>query len=106
MSEFDIFVSSLSIFTLDHMKNLKINTLDGNTRHFDNELDLAGSEGFEGTQVDHIKPQKIVLVFPRWSRCDRARTTSRSSGITNSCIPFFGTSLAIVGQSAMIFLFW
>ena len=31
MSEFDIFVSSMSIATLDHMKSLKNITLDGNT---------------------------------------------------------------------------
>ena len=46
------------------MKKLKNNTFVGNTGHFDNEVDLAGSEGFEGTEVDHIKPQKIVLVSP------------------------------------------
>ena len=42
MSEFDIFVSSMSIITLDHMKSLKNITLDGNTGHFDEEIDLAG----------------------------------------------------------------
>ena len=42
MSEFDIFVSSMSIITLDHMKSLKNSTLDGNTGHFDNVIDLAG----------------------------------------------------------------
>ena len=31
---------------------------------------MAGSEGFEGTEVDHIKPQKIVLVSLPWSQCD------------------------------------
>ena len=42
MSEIDIFVSSMSAITLDHMKKLKNNTLVGNTGHFDNEIDLAG----------------------------------------------------------------
>ena len=42
MSEIDIFVSSISIDTLDHMKSLKNITLDGNTGHFDEEIDLAG----------------------------------------------------------------
>ena len=55
MSEFDIFVSSKSIATLDHMKSLKYITLDGNTGHFDEVIDLAGSEGFG----DNIKPQLI-----------------------------------------------
>ena len=42
MSEIDIFVSSMSIATLDHMKSLMNITLDGNTGHFDEEIDLAG----------------------------------------------------------------
>ena len=53
MSEIDIFVSSMSIITLDHMKSLENSTLDGNTGHFDNVIDLVGSEGFG----DNIKPQ-------------------------------------------------
>ena len=48
VSEIDIFVSSKSTITLDHMKKLKNNTFVGNTRHFDNEIDLAGSECLEG----------------------------------------------------------
>ena len=55
MSEIDIFVSSMSIATLDHMKSLMNITLDGNTGHFDEEIDLAGSKGFG----DNIKPQLI-----------------------------------------------
>ena len=62
MSEFDIFVSPAGIITLDHMEKLKNNTLVGNTGLFYNEVDLVGSEGFEGTDVDHVKPQKIVIV--------------------------------------------
>ena len=64
MSEIDIFVCPTCIITLDHMNKLKYNTFVGNTGHFDNEVDMAGSEGFEGTEVDHIKPKKIVLVSP------------------------------------------
>ena len=41
MSEIDIFVSSKSIATLDHVKSFKNITLDGNTGHFDEEIDLA-----------------------------------------------------------------
>ena len=41
------------IVTLDDMKSLKNSTIDGNTGHFDNVIDLAGSEGFG----DNIKPQ-------------------------------------------------
>ena len=43
--------------TLDHNKKLKNNTFVRNTRHFDNEFDFACTEGFEGTEVDHIMPQ-------------------------------------------------
>ena len=65
------FVSSTSIITFDHMKKLKNNTFVGNTAHFDNEINLAGSEGFQGHgRSDHIKPQKLVLVSPCWSQCD------------------------------------
>ena len=46
------------------MNKLKYNTFVGNTGHFDNEVDVAGSDGFEGTELDHIKPKKIVLVSP------------------------------------------
>ena len=53
MSEFDIFVSSLSIFTLDHMKNLENTTLDRSTGHFHEEFDLAGSEDFEESKFWH-----------------------------------------------------
>ena len=50
MSEIDIFVSPTGIITLDHMKKLKYNTYVGNTGHFDYEVDLACSEGFDGTE--------------------------------------------------------
>ena len=45
MSEIDIFVSPTGIITLDHMKKLNEITLVGNTGHFDNEIDVAGSRG-------------------------------------------------------------
>ena len=49
--------SNFDIITLDHMK---VNTaIVGNTGHFRNEMDLAGSEGLEGMKVVIIKPQKI-----------------------------------------------
>ena len=44
MSQIDIFISPARIITLDHTKKLKYNTFVGNTGHFDNEIDLAGSE--------------------------------------------------------------
>ena len=45
MSEIDIFVSPTGIITLDHMRKLNDITLVGNTGHFDNEIDFAGSGG-------------------------------------------------------------
>ena len=38
------------------MKKLTNNAFIGNTGHFDNETDSAGSEGLEDIGVDHIKP--------------------------------------------------
>ena len=55
MSEIDIFVSSTGVITFDHMRKLNDITLVGNTEHFDNEIDFAGSEGLD------IKPQKIIF---------------------------------------------
>ena len=55
---------NFNIIALDHKKNLNNNTFVGNTGHFDNEIDFARTEGFEDTEVDHIKPQKVVLVSP------------------------------------------
>ena len=39
-----------------HVKKLTNNAFIGNTGHFDNETDSAGSEGLEDIDVDHIKP--------------------------------------------------
>ena len=46
MSEIDIFVSSTGVITLDHMRKFNDITLVGNTEHFDNEIDFAGSTLF------------------------------------------------------------
>ena len=43
MSEIDIFASPTGIITLDHKKKLKNNMFVGNTIHFDNEIDFAGT---------------------------------------------------------------
>merc|ERR1711896_2017 len=51
VGEVDIFVSStgnFKIITLDHMKKMKNNAIVGNIGHFDNEIDMAGLEGFPG----------------------------------------------------------
>jgi len=46
------------------MKKMKNNAIVGNIGHFDNEIDMAGIEGFEGIKVENIKPQVDRFVFP------------------------------------------
>merc|ERR1712125_13944 len=65
--EIDIFTSStgnFNIITLEHMKKMKNNAIVGNIGHFDNEIDMAGIEGFPGIKVENIKPQVDRFVFP------------------------------------------
>merc|ERR1719203_641818 len=65
--EIDIFTSAtgnFDIITLAHMKKMKNNAIVGNIGHFDNEIDMAGLEGFPGIKVENIKPQVDRFVFP------------------------------------------
>merc|ERR1719198_567371 len=67
VGEIDIFTSAtgnFEIITLEHMKNMKNNAIVGNIGHFDNEIDMAGIEGFAGIKVENIKPQVDRFVFP------------------------------------------
>jgi len=67
VGEIDIFTSATGnydIVTLAHMKNMKNNAIVGNIGHFDNEIDMAGLEGFPGIVVENIKPQVDRFVFP------------------------------------------
>merc|ERR1712134_4282 len=67
VSEMDIFVTTtgnFNIITLDHMKKMKNNAIVGNIGHFDNEIDMAGLEGFPDIKVENIKPQVDRFVFP------------------------------------------
>merc|ERR1712038_1136997 len=67
VGEIDIFTSATGnfrIITLDHMKKMKNNAIVGNIGHFDNEIDMAGLEGFPGIKVENIKPQVDRFVFP------------------------------------------
>jgi adenosylhomocysteinase len=67
VGEIDIFTSAtgnFNIITLEHMKQMKNNAIVGNIGHFDNEIDMAGLEGFEGIKVENIKPQVDRFVFP------------------------------------------
>merc|ERR1711972_148598 len=67
VGEMDIFVTTtgnFNIISVRHMKLMKNNAIVGNIGHFDNEIDMAGLEGFEGIQVENIKPQVDRFVFP------------------------------------------
>ena len=67
VGEIDIFTSAtgnFDIITLEHMKKMKNNAIVGNIGHFDNEIDMAGVEGFPGIKVENIKPQVDRFVFP------------------------------------------
>jgi len=67
VGEIDIFTSAtgnFEIITLEHMKKMKNNAIVGNIGHFDNEIDMAGLEGFAGIKVENIKPQVDRFVFP------------------------------------------
>merc|ERR1711972_1275951 len=67
VGEIDIFTSAtgnFNIITLAHMKKMKNNAIVGNIGHFDNDIDMAGVEKFEGIQVETIKPQVDRFVFP------------------------------------------
>merc|ERR1712149_157789 len=63
----DIFITTtgnFNIITLEHMKKMRNNAIVGNIGHFDNEIDMAGLEGFAGIKVENIKPQVDRFVFP------------------------------------------
>merc|ERR1712013_950761 len=67
VGEIDIFTSATGnydIITLAHMKAMKNNAIVGNIGHFDNEIDMAGLEGFPGIKVENIKPQGDRFLFP------------------------------------------
>merc|ERR1712152_127353 len=67
VGEIDIFTTTtgnFNIITLEHMRKMKNNAIVGNIGHFDNEIDMAGLEGFPGIKVENIKPQVDRFVFP------------------------------------------
>merc|ERR1712113_975432 len=67
VGEIDIFTSAtgnFDIITLEHMKKMKNNAIIGNIGHFDEEIHMAGLEGFPGIKCENIKPQAVRFVFP------------------------------------------
>merc|ERR1711971_1332605 len=67
VGEIDIFVSTTGnkdIITLEHMKKMKNNAIVGNIGHFDNEIEMAKLEKYEGIKIDNIKAQVDRFLFP------------------------------------------
>jgi adenosylhomocysteinase len=63
----DIFVTATGnkeIITVDHMARMKHQAIVGNIGHFDNEIDIAGLERYEGVERINIKPQVDEWRFP------------------------------------------
>ncbi len=52
------------VVTVDQMSRMKHQAILGNIGHFDNELDMAGLEAYEGAARTTIKPQVDVWTFP------------------------------------------
>jgi adenosylhomocysteinase len=67
IDQVDIFVTTTGnkdIITADHMKRMKHQAIVGNIGHFDNEIDMAGLESYDGIQRKNVKPQVDVWTFP------------------------------------------
>jgi adenosylhomocysteinase len=52
------------VVTVDQMSRMKHQAILGNIGHFDNEIDMAGLESFEGVTRKNVKPQVDVWTFP------------------------------------------
>ncbi len=52
------------VVTVDQMSRMKHQAILGNIGHFDNEIDMAGLESFEGVVRKNVKPQVDVWTFP------------------------------------------
>ena len=55
---------------------MRNNTIDGNTRHFDNKIDRSGLANLEDIEIGDVKPPSEMLHSLRGSRCDRVGYTS------------------------------
>jgi len=52
------------VVTVDQMSRMKHQAIVGNIGHFDNEIDMAGLESYDGVVRDTVKPQVDVWTFP------------------------------------------
>merc|ERR1711953_212888 len=67
VKDIDIFVTATgnkNIIKVSDMEKMKNNAIVGNIGHFDNEIDMAGLEGYDGVKVENIKRQVDRFVFP------------------------------------------
>lgn len=67
VSEVDIVITATGnkdIVLVKHMEKMKNNAIVGNIGHFDNEIDIAGLEAYEGIKKVEIKPQVHRWEFP------------------------------------------
>jgi len=67
LGEGDIFVTTTGnkdIIMVDQMAKMKNNAIVGNIGHFDNEIDMAGLEGYKDIKKTNIKPQVDRWQFP------------------------------------------
>jgi adenosylhomocysteinase len=52
------------VVTVDQMSRMKHNAIVANIGHFDNEIDMAGLEGYPGVVRKNVKPQVDLWTFP------------------------------------------
>merc|ERR1711953_57064 len=67
VKDIDIFVTATgnkNIIKVSDMEKMKNNAIVGNIGHFDNEIDMAGLEGYDGVKVENIKRQVDRFEFP------------------------------------------
>ena len=63
----DIFITATGnkdVISAEQMSRMKHQAIVGNIGHFDNEIDIAGLEGFPGVERINVKPQVDEWVFP------------------------------------------
>ena len=63
------------VVTVDQMSRMKHNAILGNIGHFDNEIDMAGLEKYDGVVRKNVKPQVDLWTFP--SRRTRSSCSPR-----------------------------
>jgi adenosylhomocysteinase len=67
IAEADIFISATGnrdVITVDHMAQMKHQAIVGNIGHFDDEIQMAALEKFDGIERINIKPQVDEWRFP------------------------------------------